>query len=130
VIEIHFSKVPLPCPANRLHGVMNIRKGGRFIPMKVLSKEARIKRDLVVADLLRQMGGTPPRLSRPVTISFSVTPRDKRTPDWDAYTTQLCDCLQKAGVVVDDKLIAMGSGERMPNSCRPGWIDITITELP
>ena len=130
LLEIRFSRLPLPCPANDLHGVMRVRKGNRYIPMKVLTKRARIRRDIVVADLLRQMGGKPLRLAGAVTISFSVTPRDRRTPDWDAYTKQLCDCLEHAGVVLNDKQICMGTGERLPVACHPGWLDLTLTELP
>ncbi len=130
MIEIRFTKLPLPCPANRLHGVMVVRKGKRMIPMKVLTKEARIKRDLLVVEILRQMKGTRPLLDKPVTVSFSVTPRDRRTPDWDAYTKQLCDCLEHAGVVVNDKLICMGTGERLPTAQHPGWIDLTLQEIP
>lgn len=130
MIELKFTKLPLPCPANQLHGVMVVRKGKRLIPMKVLTQRARIRRDIVVVEMLRQMRGMRPMLTKPVTISFSVTPRDRRTPDWDAYTKQLCDCLEHAGVVANDKQICMGTGERLPNPQRPGWIDLTLQELP
>lgn len=123
-------RVSLTCPANALHGVMYVRKGKRMIPMKVLSQRARIRRDIVVAELLQQVKGKPPRIDRPVTVSFSVTPRNRLTPDWDAYTKQLCDCLEHAGIVTNDKLICMGTGERLPVAKMPGWIDVTVTELP
>jgi len=129
-MELRFSHLPLPCPLNSLYGVMAVRKGRRMIHMKVLTKRARVRRDLVVAEIIKQCRGAAPMMSGPVQVVYTITPRDRRTPDIDAYCKQLFDCLVHARVIADDGQIVQQSGERMPTPRNPGWIDVTIIEVP
>lgn len=120
-------KVPLPCPTNSLY-VPFMGKGMKY-PRTILSARARQKRDIVCAYLIKHFGGKMPRITFPVSLHYTIIPRDKRTPDADAYEKQLLDCLQHAGVVANDKLICHVTKELLPTPCVPGWIDLTLTEV-
>jgi Holliday junction resolvase RusA-like endonuclease len=122
-------RLSLPCPLNSLYRAMHIK--GRKHPQSVLSKRARIRRDLIVGQILKQTQGMGrPIFTGPVSIAdLTIVPRDRRTPDIDAFDKQLFDCLARAGVIGNDKqIVHRGSTERMPPAF-PGHVSITITEL-
>lgn len=131
MLTVSFTRLPLACPMNRLYRAIPIRlANGRTVTKSVLSSRARVCKQALVSEMLRQMGGRPPRIDRECTVTISVTPSNKRTPDADAYLKQTCDALQAAGVVLNDKLIVQITTERMPTSERPGWMSLTVSELP
>ena len=119
----------LPCPANRLYRAIafKTKAGGRF-SKQILSKVARQKRDLLIAEVWEQLGGRPEPITGPVQVSYTVVPRDKRTPDVDAYEKHLLDCLTKAGVWNDDKQVIQVSKERIEPK-HPGFLIVEIWEV-
>ena len=125
---IHLRNLPLPCPLNRLYRAMPMTKGGRHFSVQVLSKQARQKRDLVVAAIHEQLGGRPAPMCGMVQVSYTITPRNKRTPDVDAYEKHLLDCLQKAGVFPNDKQVVQISKERLEPKF-PGHLDVQVWEV-
>ena len=126
---IHLRSLPLPCTINAMYGVMPIPVRGRIIYKKVLTKRARQRRDLLVAAIRQQLGGLPEPITGNVQITYTVTPRDRRTPDVDAYEKHLLDCLAHAGVYADDKQVVQISKERLPTPQSPGHIDVQIWEV-
>lgn len=126
---IDLRKLPLPCPINSMHGVMPIRVKGRYVHMKVLSKRARDRRKMIVAAIWEVLGGKPVALTGDVQVSYTITPRDRRTPDVDAYEKHLLDCLQHAGVIANDKQVVQVSKERMPTPQSPGHLDVQVWEV-
>ncbi len=130
MIEIQLKRLPLPCMLNQMYRALPIRlKSGRTITKSVLSAKARRCKEALCLAIILQLKGRP-MIGRPCSLSISVTPPDKRPRDLDGYWKQLKDSLQAAGVVADDKFIVQESGEMMPTSCRPGWVDVTVQELP
>lgn len=129
--------LPLPCPLNRLYRAMTytdrngrpVMKHGRVLAKQILSKRARDLRELVIAAIWKQLGGRPQPLNGDVQMAYTVTPRDRRTPDCDAYEKHLLDCLQHAGVIVNDKQVVQVSKERLPTAKRPGGIHVEIWEI-
>lgn len=127
-------RLSLPCPLNRMYRavpVFGVKRGVRFIKysMQVLSQRARQRRDLLVAEVWKQCGGRPVPMRGRVQVSYTVTPRDKRTPDVDAYEKHLLDTLAHASVYVNDKQVVQVSKERMETPERPGRVDVTVWEL-
>lgn len=124
-------RLSLPCPVNRKDMPLNRRVRGRMIPMKVLTPEYRQKRQRLVAEVWDQIGGRPKEpMKGSVQVFMVMTPRDKRTADCDAYWKCLLDGLAMAGVYLDDKQVVHHGGERLPNPVHPGWLDVTVEELP
>lgn len=131
MLSISFNRLPLACTLNSLYRAIPIRlANGKTVTKSVLSSRARTCKQALVSEMLRQLGGRPPRLDRECSVTISVTPRDRRTPDADAYLKQTCDALQAAGVITNDKLIVQIVTERMPSPERPGWMNVTVSELP
>jgi Holliday junction resolvase RusA-like endonuclease len=128
MIELRFTKLPLPCPTNQLYRAF-LGKGMKF-PRTILSQRARKLRQVVVGSLLAQLKGRRPALSTACSIDYVVTFPDKRPRDIDCYEKQLLDCLQHAGVISNDKIVAQISKQSVPQAQRPGWIDLTLRELP
>ncbi len=126
---IVLTNLPLPCPINSMYGVMPIRVKGRSIHMKVLTKRARERRRVIVATIWDRLGGRPVAMLGDVQVSYTITPRDRRTPDVDAYEKHLLDCLQHAGVYGNDKQVVMVTKERLPTPVMPGHIDVQIWEV-
>lgn len=126
---IHLRALPLPCPVNRLYRAVPMRlKSGHTISKQVLSKQARMRRDLVVAAIWKQLGGRPQPMTGDVQVSYTVTPRDRRTPDCDAHAKQLLDCLAHAGVIANDRQVVHIAVERLPPQ-HPGHLDVQISEV-
>lgn len=127
---IHLPNLPLPCPINSLYGVMPIRvHGGRLVHMKVLTSRARDRKRVIVAAIWDALGGKPVAMRGNVQVSYTITPRDRRTPDVDAYEKHLLDCLQAAGVYENDKQVVQVSKERLPTPAMPGHIDVQVWEV-
>ena len=118
---IRLERLPLPCPINRLYRAINF---GRF-SKQVLSKQARLRRDSIIAEIHAQLGGKPQPITTAVQVQVVVYPRNKQSCDSDAYLKQLFDCLQKSGLLLDDKQISQHSVERMEPQ-HPGWLDVEI----
>lgn len=127
MIEISMKGVPLPCPSNRLYRAF-MGKGMKF-PRQILSAEARKKRTAVCVFMRARCGGAI-QLTCAMSLHYIITPRDRRTPDIDAYEKSLLDCLQHSGVIVNDKQIVQITKEIMPIPHVPGWIDLTLVEVP
>jgi Holliday junction resolvase RusA-like endonuclease len=106
-----------------------IRSGAKKFTKKVLSGEYRKKRELLISEVWKQLGGKPAPMTGDVRMSYTITPRDKRTADVDAYEKTLLDGLQMAGVYLNDKQVVQISKERMPAAVHPGCIEVTIEEL-
>lgn len=120
-------RLPLPCPLNALYRAIPIRVGKRMVQKMVKSKRGREREGLIVAEIRRQLGGPGP-MYRLAQVHYSIVPRDRRLPDFDAYEKQLMDCLQKAGVVANDGGILFGSKERLAPQF-PGWLDVQVSEV-
>jgi Holliday junction resolvase RusA-like endonuclease len=103
--------------------------GRRRFTKKVLSKEYRHKREQLVYEVWQQTGGRPVPMTGDVQVSYTITPRDRRMADVDAYEKALLDGLQIAGVYVDDKQVVQVSKERMPEPKHPGGITVEIREI-
>ncbi|MBA3591752.1 RusA family crossover junction endodeoxyribonuclease [Methylibium sp.] len=125
---IHLSNLPLPCPVNQMYRALPIRVRGRTIARQVLSKRARVRRDLVVAAIWQQLGGRPVAMTGMVQATYTITPRDRRTPDVDAYEKHLLDCMAHAGVYLNDKQVAHVSKERLQPSF-PGHVDVQVWQV-
>lgn len=125
MLTITVKNCPLPCPANRLYRAF-VAPGTRY-PRQILSADARKRRILVVAHILKKLKHRP-MIDVPLALHYTVHPRDKRLPDVDAYEKHLLDCLQHAGVVTNDKIICQVTKERLEPQM-PGWIDFTLSEV-
>lgn len=125
---IHLS-LPLCCPLNSLYRALPFKKNGRTMARPVLSKRARIKRDELIAAIWKQLGGKPDSILGPVALQVMVYPRDKRTPDADAYAKHLMDILAKAGVYVNDKQVERMTFERHPVPEFPGRMTVEVWGL-
>lgn len=128
-------RLSLPCPANRRLFPVPFKKklsNGRTIDLAVqaTSKEYRQKQERLVAEVWKALGGRPQAILGHVQVFLTITPRDKRTADVDAYWKALLDGLVKANVIKDDKQVVHHGGERLPNPQHPGWLDVTVEELP
>lgn len=128
-------RLSLPCPFNRR--VMPIPfkkklKSGKTFNGSVLclTREYRSKQERLVAEVWQALGGRPQAMTGDVQVFLTMTPRDKRTADCDAYFKAVLDGLVKANVLKDDKQVVHCSMERLPNPEHPGHIDVTIEELP
>ena len=125
VISLH--GIPFPVSKNALHVPVRC---GRFTKM-VRSKKAKIRGAEIVAHIWKALGVIrEPLHTRPVRVEVWITPPDCRHRDYMNSLEHLFDCLQEARVVSDDKLIVEMSGGMMPTPKRPGWCDVTVTELP
>jgi len=133
MIEISLKRLPLPCMLNQMYRAipMTIKRGSRPVTISktVLSAKSRKLKAALCMAITLQLKARP-MLDRPCSISISVTPPDCRKRDVDGYFKSLLDSLQAAGVVKDDSLFVQVSGEMMPCPKRPGWCDVTVTELP
>lgn len=124
--------LPLCCPLNSLYRALPFtvkgKNGGkdRHMARPVLSKRARIKRDELIAAIWKQLGGRPEAILGPISLQVMVYPRDRRTPDADAYAKHLMDILAKAGVYVNDKQVERVSFERAPQPEFPGRMVVEI----
>lgn len=116
--------LPLPCPLNALYRAMPVKKGNHRFSMMVKSKRGREREVLLVSEIRKQLGGSGPGWTA-AQASITVYPRDRRTPDGDAYLKQLFDCLEKSGVVQNDKAIVDYQLARMEPRF-PGSIELSI----
>ena len=125
---IRLTRLPLPVSKNALHIPI---KCGKFHKL-VRSKKARLRAEEIVQEMHRQMGGKPrsPCFTRPVSLTWTMTPPDSRSRDVANYGEQLLDCLQEAGIVSNDRLVVHETHEMMPVAERPGWIDLEVREIP
>lgn len=98
----------------------------------VRSKAARLREQEIVLAIWKQLGGrlTTPAITKPCTMEWSITFPDKRKRDGQNYMEHLADCLQRANVVADDALIVHEIRETMPTFEKPGYVTLTIRELP
>ena len=124
-ISITINRCPTPVPANRLYRSF-IGKGMKY-PRTILSSEAREKRARVCAYILSVLTCRP-MLTCPLSLHYTIVPRNRRIADIDAHEKSLLDCLQHAGVVANDRSIVHVTKERL-EPCSPGWIDLTLTEI-
>jgi Holliday junction resolvase RusA-like endonuclease len=125
-------ELPLCCPLNSLYRALPFTVKGRngskdrTLAHQVLSKRARIKRDELVACIWKQLGGRPEAILGPISLQVMVYPRDKRTPDADAYAKHLMDILAKAGVYQNDKQVERVAFERSPQPEFPGRMVVEV----
>mgnify|MGYP001589623877 CR=1 FL=1 len=100
---IRLLRLPLPCSKNALHIPI---KCGRFTKL-VRSKKARTIGEALVAAIWLQIGGKPSRpcFTRPVSMTWTITFPDRRPRDGQNYMEHLADCLEKAGVIENDRQI-------------------------
>lgn len=118
--------IPFPVSKNALH--IPIRCG-RWTKM-VRSKAAKIRGEEIVAYIWGKLGVIrEPLFTTPVRAEVWITPPDCRARDYANSLEHLYDSLQAARVVADDKLIVEMSGGMMPQAHRPGWADVTLTEI-
>ena len=125
---IRLLRLPLPCSKNALHIPI---KCGRFTKL-VRSKKARTIGEALVAAIWLQIGGKPSRpcFTRPVSMTWTITFPDRRPRDGQNYMEHLADCLELAGVLANDRLLVHEVRETMPNTEKPGWVDVSLEELP
>jgi hypothetical protein len=125
---IILTHLPLPVSKNALHVPVRC---GKWTKM-VRSQKARLRGLEICAAIWRQIGGKPsaPIFTRPVSMAWTVTFPDRRVRDGQNYMEHLSDCLQEAGIVSNDKLIVHEVRETMPGVERPGFINLTIQEIP
>ncbi len=129
MIEISLKRLPLPCPINQLYRAITIKVRGKLINKSTLSARARkLKRELCTAIVIQLRAR--PMIDRPCSLTASFTPPDCRRRDADGYIKQLQDALEDCGVVTDDSLFVQVNLEMMPTPQRPGWCDVTVSELP
>ncbi len=122
--------LPLPCPINRLwRAVPFLAKNGGRYSRNALSREARTRRDEIVAEVWRQCGGRPQPITSKVQVQYLIVPATHRTPDVDAYEKHLLDCLTHAGVWRDDGQVVGVSKERAAKAAWPGRIEVEIWEV-
>lgn len=123
----------------KLRLAMPVSKNARHIPIRcgkwmklVRSKACKLKERAMVEDIWKQIGGKPesPCFTRPVSMFWTLTPPDRRPRDLCNYAESLCDCLQEAGVLADDKLIVHEGSELMPVPSKPGFVEVTLEEIP
>lgn len=126
--QVILLKLPMPTSKNALHVPVRC---GKFTKM-VRSKKAKLRGQEIVAAIWKQLGGvlTEPIFTGPVSIEWTLTPRNKRLVDRQNYLEHLADCLEEAKVVANDRLLVHEVSEMMPVPVSPGWVDVTITELP
>lgn len=129
---IHLTGLPLPCPLNALYRAVPIRIGkgprARVVHKQVLSKRARECKNRLVFAIWQKLGGRPQALTGDVQVTYTVTPRDRRTPDVDAFEKHLLDCMQHAGIYANDKQVVQVSKERLAPSS-PGHLDVQVWEV-
>lgn len=122
-------RLPLPCTVNSMYRAFPMNVGGRVIFKQILSKRAREKRKLLVAAIHQQLGGLPVAMTGSVQVTYTVTPRDRRIPDADSHAKHLLDCLQAAGVFLNDRQVVQISTERLEPKF-PGHVDVQVWEVP
>ncbi len=128
-------ELPLCCPLNSLYRALPFtvkgKNGGksRTLAHQVLSKRARIKRDELIYLICKHLGGRPEAMKGPVALQVMVYPRDRRTPDADAYAKHLMDILAKANVYANDKQVERMTFERHPVPEFPGRMVVEVWEL-
>lgn len=113
-------RLPLACPVNRLWRTVRGRP--------VLSKDARVKRDLLVATIHDSLGGRPAAMAGPVAVQMTVVPRQnkgRQVPDVDAYAKHVLDCMTHAGVWLDDLQVETLTIHRLAPEGR-GHIDLEV----
>ncbi len=128
-------RISLPCPINRRFTPITFTKkhasGKSFTSARqALSSEYRKKQERMIYEIWKQIGGRPQPTTGNVQVFAVMTPRDKRTADVDAYFKALLDGLVKANILTDDKQVAHTACERLPNPVHPGWLDVTVEQLP
>lgn len=129
-------RLSLPCPVNRRFFPIPFKRkfsSGKTYngAVQCLTPEYRSKQQRLVAEVWKQLGGKPAQpMTGPVQVFMTMTPRDKRTADVDAYSKSVLDGLTKAGVWLDDKQVVRHDCERLPNPQHPGFIEVTIQEIP
>ncbi len=125
---IRLVSLPLPCSKNALHIPVRCGKWTKL----VRSKAARIRGEMIVAHIWKQLGGRlhNPAITKPCSMVWTITFPDKRKRDGQNYLEHLADCLQEANVVADDSLIVHEVRENMPTFQKPGHVDVSLEELP
>jgi Holliday junction resolvase RusA-like endonuclease len=128
-------RLSLPCPINRRFIPITFTKKGKSGKkftgaIQALSREYRQKQVQMVAEIWKQIGGRPQPTTGNVQVFAVMTPRDRRTADVDAYFKALLDGLVKANILTDDKQVVHTACERLPNPVHPGWLDVTVEQLP
>jgi Holliday junction resolvase RusA-like endonuclease len=63
-------------------------------------------------------------------MTWTITFPDRRPRDGQNYMEHLADCLEMAGVLANDRLLVHEVRETMPNTEKPGWVDVSLEELP
>ncbi len=126
--------LPLCCPLNSLYRALPFTIKGkngksRTLAHQVLSKRARVKRDELVYLIWKALGGRPEPFVGPVMVQVMIYPRDRRTPDADAYSKQLLDILARAGVYGNDKQVERVTFERSPEPRFPGSMTVEVWPL-
>ena len=116
-------RIALPPRLNARYSA-NRATGGLYV-----TRSARQAEKALVDEIARTIGRPDiPILRGALTLTYTITPRDRRLPDIDAFEKSLFDVLTEAGVWWDDKQVATVSKQRLaPNPADP-HIDITITE--
>jgi len=123
--------LPLPCAINRMYrAIPFFAHGGKArYCRQVLSREARIRRDALVAEIWKQLGGRPEPITGQVQVQYLIVPASKRTPDVDAYEKHLLDSLTHAGIWRDDRQVVAVHKERAQTPAMPGRVEVEIWEL-
>jgi Holliday junction resolvase RusA-like endonuclease len=124
---IILKRIPFPVSKNALHQPIRC---GKFTKL-VRTKKAKLRGEEIVAYIWKQLGGVirEPLITGNVRVEVWVTPPDCRPRDFMNSLEHLYDCLEAARVVANDKQIVEMSGGMMPQAVRPGWVDVTITDL-
>ncbi len=125
---IKLTNLSLPISKNALHIPVRC---GRFTKL-VRSQKARIRGDLIIHQIWQQLGGRlrDPAITKPCSMTWTITFPDRRKRDGQNFYEHLCDLLQAANVVADDSLIVHEVRETMPTFRKPGFVDLTLQELP
>jgi Holliday junction resolvase RusA-like endonuclease len=116
-------RIGLPPRLNERYGA-NRATGGLYVTRKARTMESGLLDDV------RAIVGRPetPILRGALTVTYRITPRDRRLPDIDAFEKSLLDIMTAARVWWDDKQVAMVSKERLAPNPKDPHILIEIAE--
>jgi Holliday junction resolvase RusA-like endonuclease len=116
-------RLPLPPRLNERYSA-NRHTGGLYI-----SKKARAQEAGLLDAVIKQVGRLEaPMLRGALSVHYTITPRDRRLPDIDAFEKSLLDIMTEAKVWADDKQVASLSKARLAPCPADPHILIEISE--
>ena len=106
--------------------IIMLGKGTNKRPVPIPSKQAREYFKLAIPQLQAQWSWEP--ISMPVNLCARVY-RERAWGDLGNYLSAICDILEKAGVVENDKWILGFDGSRLDKDAERPRVEIVISRL-